>query len=147
MSRKPHKGYYVDGMFVAAETAANPDLPNEPEDVDAPSRTARKNASKELQYIGERLLDLQADRFASLPLPDNLREAIIEAKRLTHFGAKRRQGQFIGKLMRRLDPEALEAVRAALRAEHGRSAKETLLLRSEERRVGKECRSRWSPYH
>ena len=49
-----------------------------------------------------------------LPLPEKLRDAIAEAKRITNFEGKRRQMQFIGKLMRGLDEETLQAVRDAL---------------------------------
>ena len=67
------------------------------------------------------MIDLPADLCAGLPLPDTLREAILDAQRMKSFGAKRRQVQFIGKQMRRLTPEALDEVRAALRAASGRS--------------------------
>ena len=80
-------------------------------DPDAPSRTARKKVSSELQDIGKELLELRPNVLATLPLPEILREAIVEAKRLTSFEAQRRQAQFIGKLMRRLEPEALEEMR------------------------------------
>jgi ribosome-associated protein len=102
-------------------------------DIAAPSRTELKNASEQLQKIGEGLLTLHADSFAALGLPEKLQEAIFEAKRLTSFGAKRRQLQFIGKLMRRLDPETLEAVDAALRVEHGQSARDISILHRAEK--------------
>jgi ribosome-associated protein len=88
-----------------------------PEQGEGPSRTARKNASKELTRLGEQLVALRPDRLATLVLPERLLEAIAEAKRLTSFGAKRRQAQFIGKLMRKLDEQALDAIRKALRAQ------------------------------
>jgi len=87
------------------------------EDVEKPSRTARKRASIELQKVGERLLELDADALAALPLPETLREAVQDAKRIASFGARRRQLQFIGKLMRRLEPETVDAVCAAVGAE------------------------------
>ena len=90
---------------------------NELDEADARSRTARKKASEELQDIGEQLLELRSNVLAALPLPEALREAVLDAKGLTSFGAKRRQAQFIGKLMRRVDPETLEAMRATLCAE------------------------------
>jgi ribosome-associated protein len=76
---------------------------------------------------------LRAERIASLALPATLEAAIAEAKRLTTFGAKRRQSQFIGKLMRRLDAETLAAVRSALGEAPGRSAADTKLLHRAER--------------
>ncbi|HET7131413.1 MAG TPA: ribosome biogenesis factor YjgA [Gammaproteobacteria bacterium] len=82
---------------------------------EGPSRTQLKNESRDLQKLGEALLDLRADAFDALPLPELLREAIAEAKRLKSFGAKRRQLQYIGKLMRRLDADDIAAVAAAVR--------------------------------
>jgi ribosome-associated protein len=81
-----------------------------------PSRTQRKRESKELTRLGEELLALPPERWDALELPERLADALIEGKRLTSFGARRRQAQFIGKLMRKLDHELLARVRAALRA-------------------------------
>lgn len=110
------KGYYVDGTFVAAGSELDAQLRAEQEASGRPSRTARKHASHELQDIGERLVGLRSGALESIPLPDTLREAVVDARRITSFGAKRRQIQFIGKLMRRLDPEALTEIKAALAA-------------------------------
>lgn len=117
-------------------------------DAEPPSRTARKKASEALQDLGEQLLEVRPEVLVALPLAETLREAILEAKRLTHFEAKRRQAQFIGKLMRRLDPEEVEAVRAALRLQHGLSASESRLLhRAEQWRdsliADDECLEQW----
>ena len=92
-------------------------LPDAIEDVEAdegPSRTQRKNASLELTEVGAQMLALRAERLAELALPERLQDAIEEAKRLTSFGAKRRQTQYIGKLLRKLDDETLTTVRKAL---------------------------------
>ena len=77
-------------------------------------RSARKRASHELTRLGEELVTLRAERVAALALPEQLEEAVAEARRLTSFGAKRRQAQFIGKLMRKLDDESVAAIRKAL---------------------------------
>ncbi len=133
MSRKFRKGYYVKGEFVMAGSNTDQQVRSELQDINVPSRTELKNASEKLQKIGEELLALREDRFTKMCLPEELEEAIFEAKRMTKLGAKRRQTKLIGKLMRRLDPEALEAVSAALRVEHGQSAKVAgLLHRAEE---------------
>jgi ribosome-associated protein len=148
MGRRSRKGYYVDGTFVAEGSDLDRQLRSEQRDPDAPSRTERKNASEELQDLGEALVTLRADLFAGLSLPEKLREAIVEASRLTNFGARRRQVQFIGKLMRKLEAAELEAVRAALDIAHGQSAKDTRILhRAEEWRdslIGEDERlERW----
>jgi len=128
MAPKTRKGYYVQGRFVAAGSEEDQQFRDESETRDSQSRTQRKRASEKLQQLGERLLTLQADRFAALPLPETLRAAIVEGKRSASFGAKRRQLQLIGKLMRQLDPEAIEAVRAAIGVEQELQAADSRAL-------------------
>jgi len=133
MARKSRKGYYVEGAFVPQGSDADQQFRNELKGGDAPSRTERKEASGKLQELGEELLTLRADLFASLPLPEKLRDAIVDAKRITNFEGKRRQKQFIGKLMHRLDAEALEAVAAALRVQRSQSAQDVQRLHRAEK--------------
>ena len=76
------------------------------------SRTRKKNEARELQKLGERLLDLKKDQLDGIDLPDELREALAMGRKTTRHGAKRRQIQYIGKLMRGIDPEP---IRNALR--------------------------------
>jgi ribosome-associated protein len=118
-----------------AESRGSRDATGEPEDLEpgSPSRSARKRASEELQRLGEALVDLHADVLARLPLPDKLRDAIVESQRLTSFGARRRQAQFIGKLMRRLDDETVQAARDAVQAASTQSAGEAHRLHQVER--------------
>ena len=129
MSRKFKKGYFVQGQFVAEGSELDLELKRELKGgSDEPSRTELKRESDELQRLGESLLILRADLMAKVDLPDKLVEAVAEAKRITNFEGKRRQMQFIGKLMRKLDEEAVEAVRAALLEQSQGSAQETLQL-------------------
>jgi ribosome-associated protein len=89
----------------------------EPDDVEVEEgrgRSARKRASHELTRLGEELAALRPQQVAALALPERLEDAVIEARRLTSFGAKRRQAQFIGKLLRKLDEEQIAAVRKAV---------------------------------
>ena len=100
---------------LAEDEAASRAEPESEDELDeGPSRTQRKNASQELTRLGEGLLTLRPAKLAALALPDRLLEALTEAKRLKSFGAKRRQALFIGKLMRKLDPAAVAAIRKAL---------------------------------
>lgn len=62
-----------------------------------------------LQALGERLVDLDAKRLASLALPERLVDAVALARRTTRHEARRRQLQYIGRLMRNVDPAPLEA--------------------------------------
>ncbi len=74
-----------------------------------PSKSRRKRESEALQSLGEALIGLPAAALAEAPIPDKLREAVELARRLSKHGALRRQRQYIGKLMREIEPEALEA--------------------------------------
>ena len=128
MPKRPRKGYYVKGVFVASGSEADRKFRDELHDPNVPSRSAQKQASESLQQLGEELVGAPKALLAVLPLPDELEDAIVEARCITSFGARRRQMQLIGKLMRRLEDEAVEAIRVALRVEHGKAAKEVQLL-------------------
>lgn len=74
-----------------------------------PSKTRRKAEMHALQALGEALVALDAKRLselaADLALPDRLVEAIREARAITAWGGRKRQLQYVGKLMRDIDPE------------------------------------------
>jgi len=100
---------------------------------EGPSRSARKRESEELQSLGEQVAELPAETIATLPLPEPLIDALASAKRIGSFGGRRRHLQYIGKLMRRVDPGALDAVRDAVSAARAPSARQTALLHRAER--------------
>ena len=132
MSRKPKKGYFVRGEFVAEGSERDLELKRELKGTDAQSRTELKRESTELQKLGEDLLTLRADLMARLDLSDKLKDAVAEARRISNFEGRRRQMQFIGKLMRLVDLAVLEDVRAVLTEQHSGSARENLLLHQTE---------------
>ena len=68
-----------------------------------PSKTKIKKQMLELQDIGEQLVALNKDQLKEVDIPETLRDAIHEAKRITKFGAIKRQMQYIGRLMRDVD--------------------------------------------
>jgi ribosome-associated protein len=93
----------------------------EPEDVEQdlpPSKSSRKRAALAMQKMGERLTLMRPEEVAQLPLTEAMQDAITEARRLTSRGALSRQYQFIGKLMRDIDMDALEAALAAQEDAH-----------------------------
>ncbi len=73
-----------------------------------PSKTRRKAEMQALQGLGEALVELDPRRFdelaAAVELPERLVEALREARTITAWGGRKRQLQFIGKLMRDVDP-------------------------------------------
>ena len=77
-----------------------------------PSKSARKRAAHAAQALGEQLIALKESDLAKLPLPDVLADAIREAKRIKARGGLARQRQYIGKLMRDIDLEPIEAALA-----------------------------------
>jgi ribosome-associated protein len=128
MSRKPKKGYYVRGQFIAEGSELDLELKAELKGTLESSRTDLKRESTELQKLGEALLTLRADLIARLALPEKLLDGLAEAKRITNFEGKRRQMQFIGKQMRLLEPEVVDAIRTTLDEQHKGSAEENLAL-------------------
>jgi ribosome-associated protein len=133
MSRKPKKGYFVRGQFVAEGSELDLELKAELKGTNEASKTELKRESTELQKIGEALLTLRADLMEGLPLSEKLTDAVAEARRITNFEGKRRQMQFIGKLMRGLDEETLDSVRAALEIQRKGSAQDALALHQAEK--------------
>ena len=133
MSRKPKKGYFVRGQFVAEGSELDLELKAELKGTHETSKTELKRESTELQKIGEALLTLRPDLMQGLALSDKLTEALADAKRITNFEGKRRQMQFIGKLMRGLDEETLQAIRDALEAQQKGSAADALSLHQAEK--------------
>jgi ribosome-associated protein len=74
-----------------------------------PSKSERKRQMHALQALGEQLVGLSRDQFARLDLPEELREAVEFAHRVTGREARRRHLQYLGKLMRRVDGDAIRA--------------------------------------
>ncbi len=97
---------------------------------DRPSKTQRKQAMHELQDLGARLVDLSRERLDEIALPTELIRAVLEARRVTAHEARRRQIQYIGRLMRDVDAEP---IRAKFDAWNGQSKAEKALHHSVER--------------
>jgi ribosome-associated protein len=101
---------------------------HEPEDQDEddaperPSKSARKRAAQAVQDLGVALVQLREAQLADLDLPEKLKEAIRAARTIKSRVAGARQRQYIGKLMRDVDPEP---IRAALSARSRVDAQET----------------------
>ena len=80
-----------------------------------PSKSARKREYIALQRLGEELLTVKEPDLLSMQLNDELLDAVLEARRIKAHGALRRQKQYIGKLMRNIDPAPIRAALAQLR--------------------------------
>lgn len=72
------------------------------------SKTRAKEEVEALQELGKRLVGVGNDRLKKLDIPESLRDAVLEAKKISSHGALRRQMQFIGKLMRDVDTDPIQ---------------------------------------
>jgi ribosome-associated protein len=80
---------------------------------DRPSKTRLKRQMHELQQLGERLAALTPAQLARIELPEALREQIELARRITSREGLRRQLQYIGRLMRDVDADAIRLALSA----------------------------------
>lgn len=112
---------------------------------DMPSRTKRKKAAEALQKTGEQLLSLTDAQLDKLEIAPELRQAVIDARTMTRHGARRRQLQYIGALMRREDGHLLQQQLMAVaqqKSSEARHFKQVELWR-DELKAGNEQRLAW----
>jgi len=97
---------------------------NEPTEYRGPSKSQLKRDMTALQDLGAELVELSRERLAKIDMPERLRDAILEAQRITKHEARRRQMQYIGKIMREIDPaplrEAMDEVKGVSAAANAR---------------------------
>jgi ribosome-associated protein len=97
---------------------------------DGPSKSVLKREAHRAQALGEQLIALNDAELRALELPESLHEAIVAARSISSRGGGARQRQYIGKLMRELDPQP---IRAALAARNAPVAREAELFKRIER--------------
>ena len=86
-----------------------PNTPVADGDTDKPSKTQRKQAAHELTELGRQLSQLKAQQRQSLDLPDDVASALEDACQMRSHGARKRQLQFLGKMLRRHDVAPIRA--------------------------------------
>jgi ribosome-associated protein len=86
------------------------DEPEENPEDRPPSKTTLKAQVHDLRELGLELSGLPRDRLGAAPMPDELREALERFRRISARGAKRRELQYIAKILRGIDPEPLREV-------------------------------------
>ena len=94
----------------------------ETDEYDGPSKSSRKRAAHAAQDLGEELIRMRESDLNALDLPESLVDAVREARRITSRGGLARQRQYIGKLMRDVDPEPIRAYLASLNTITARDA-------------------------
>jgi ribosome-associated protein len=82
------------------------------------SKSARKREAASLQELGVKLSALPDQEIKTLDLPESLFVALRDLRRLPSHGAQVRQRQYIGKLMRNIDPEPVLAKLAERKQRH-----------------------------
>ncbi|VVE20628.1 hypothetical protein PAQ31011_03133 [Pandoraea aquatica] len=100
---------------------------------EGPSKSQRKRESHALQDLGEELVNLAKDALARVPMPENLERAVRDCRTITAHEGRRRQMQYVGKQMRTLDEQEIEAIQRALDVIKGVSKAETAKLHALER--------------
>jgi ribosome-associated protein len=95
-----------------------------PDQDEGPSKTQLKKAMHELQELGAALLELPEAQLEDIEMDDRLRNALNELRRLKTHEARRRQTQYVGKLLRDTDVEPFRLALAAWRAGQARDARE-----------------------
>lgn len=100
-------------MARAKRREAGPEGP-----IEEVSRSQRKRESTAMQKLGERLTQIGEGRLRTLDLPTDLMAAVVEWHSLPTHEAKRRQAQYIGRLMREADFEAISEAVDALDGPH-----------------------------
>ncbi len=98
------------------------------EKYERPSKSQLKREMTALQKMGEQLVNASADRLKRIPLPDNLREAILQCQQIKAHEGKRRQLQYIGKIMRSLDEKTIATINQTIESWKGMSRADTLFM-------------------
>ena len=98
-----------------------------------PSKSQLKREMTALQKLGEDLVAASRDRVKRVPMPEDVRDAILECQQITNHEGRRRQLQYVGKKMRTLEEAEVAAIQAAIDSWRGASKAETAALHAIER--------------
>ena len=153
--RPPRKGYCVPPISEPSPEPISEPSADSSTDTgsERPSKTALKKAMHELQSLGEALMTLPDARIDALGLGESLRDAVRTAQRTRTFEGRRRQIQYLGKLMRRAqDSGEVDVIREAVAQFQLGHAKDALALHEAERwraelLASDEALTRWLSQH
>jgi ribosome-associated protein len=104
------------------------------QEYDRPSKSELKRQSSDLQKLGEQLVAEARDRVKRVPMPEDVRDAILMCQTISNHEGRRRQLQFVGKKMRTLDEEEIAIIQRTIDSWKGASKAETAALHALERR-------------
>jgi ribosome-associated protein len=104
------------------------------QEYDRPSKSQLKREMTALQKLGAELIAEPSERVKRVPMPEKLRDAILECQSIRDHEGRRRQLQYVGRVMRELEEEELAAIHRTLDSWRGQSKADTAALHSLERR-------------
>ncbi|TWI66248.1 ribosome-associated protein [Pseudoduganella lurida] len=107
------------------------------EKYDRPSKTELKRQSDALQALGLELVEQPRDRVKRVPMPEDVRDAILECQNIKNHEGRRRQLQYVGKKMRTLSEEEVAEIQRTIEGWKGASKADTAALHALERRRDK----------
>jgi ribosome-associated protein len=104
------------------------------QEYERPSKSQLKREMTALQKLGEELVAEPRDRVKRVPMPEDVRDAILECQQIKDHEGRRRQMQYVGKKMRTLDEEEIAAIQRTLDSWKGASKAETAAMHALEKR-------------
>jgi ribosome-associated protein len=107
------------------------------QEYERPSKSELKRQSNELQKLGEQLIAEPRDRVKRVQMPEEVKDAILTCQTITNHEGRRRQLQYVGKMMRTLNEEEVAVIQRTIESWKGASKAETAALHALERRRDK----------
>ncbi|MCC7702439.1 DUF615 domain-containing protein [Janthinobacterium sp. GW460P] len=107
------------------------------QEYERPSKSELKRQMTVLQKLGEELVNEARDRVKRVPMPEDVRDAILECQNIKDHEGRRRQLQYVGKKMRTLDEEEVAAIQRTIDSWKGLSKADTANMHAMERRRDK----------
>ncbi|ATD63233.1 MAG: ribosome biogenesis factor YjgA [Janthinobacterium svalbardensis] len=107
------------------------------QEYERPSKSELKRQMTVLQKLGEELVNEARDRVKRVPMPEDVRDAILECQQIRDHEGRRRQLQYVGKKMRTLDEEEVAAIQRTIDSWKGLSKADTANMHAMERRRDK----------
>jgi ribosome-associated protein len=107
------------------------------QEYERPSKSQLKREMTGLQKLGQELIDQARDRVKRVPMPEDVRDAILECQKIKDHEGRRRQLQFVGKKMRTLDEAEIALIQKTIDSWKGASKSETAVMHAMERRRDK----------
>ena len=107
------------------------------QEYDRPSKSQLKREMTALQKLGAELIANSRDRVKRVPMPEDVRDAILECQKITDHEGRRRQLQYVGKKMRTLEEHEIAAIQKVIDSWRGTSKADAAALHLIERRRDK----------